>query len=882
MDILEKSYQITLELHHSDIILEPRIIYQTGDIDVYPIEITLTTRRQPFQIPSDAVATFVFRRSNGSVDRIPAEIIDHERGIVLYTIQGTEITLNGEGLATIELATSTQRLAWQWFSFTVQLGLDDVGVNPPESYAIWTAQTSQQLIDLSSRVQTLEEGGVGIEEAPDDGFQYGRQNVDGVNTWTKIIGGSVADHNSLLNRDLPDQHPISSITGLEGRFEDESEARVDAVTQLSAEITEVAEALSLLEEVTQEEVNDINTEISSIKIDMQSETGARKSADILLQDNIDAISEFPEAPNDNKQYARKNESWSEVVLPEGTLNHNELNNRDLSNQHPVSAITGLSNNLSALQTNIDNVEAQIPDITNLATKPELQIESTARLAGDTLLNEALVSEVGRLETDIQSVESAMVTANTQLQTNITAEATTRNAEVVTINGRLAIHDNQLTDIENRMAGMVSAYVFATQQDMWDALEDPDFVSSLVVGTNFYILDVDSPDFWWDGTTARELSTETVDLSNFYTKAEIQALLADKVSSNPTDNILYGRRNNTWEAIPSPTSIVQTTGQSTTSVMSQKAVSDTVAAETTARLNLGLELSQEMTQIATGLEGDIQAESTARANADTILQQNINNVATQIPDISGLATQLALTAEATTRANADTQLQTNIDAKVSFPEAPNDGKQYARKNRSWAEVVSDESISTIIGTTQNPIILNNLETGLYFLMGWPVLRSGDEVDTNDEDFYFWPSDSVNNTPNLYQVTRSRYHDGWALTTDTLTLVNMDGWVNYRSDEYEEWTEGASSYYTTSVDFVKNKYGRSEFNTQWVTENQEAVNRLNNQTVSKNEPRQQIISGPLSTDAGPDLTLAQFRNIAIVNTEPPAGSFLAAGDILLVME
>ena len=45
----------------------------------------------------------------------------------------------------------------------------------------------------------------------------------------------------------------------------------------------------------------------------------------------------------------------------GTYDHNELTNRDLANQHPISAITGLQESLDELQALIDSLVKNYED-----------------------------------------------------------------------------------------------------------------------------------------------------------------------------------------------------------------------------------------------------------------------------------------------------------------------------------------------------------------------------------------------------------------------------------------------------------------------------------------------------------------------------------------
>lgn len=73
--------------------------------------------------------------------------------------------------------------------------------------------TSVYYVQAYAVVQVFGGGGGGIPDAPMDGIQYGRQDGE----WTEIVsgGGGTNDHSLLENRELPNQHPIQAITGLQ-------------------------------------------------------------------------------------------------------------------------------------------------------------------------------------------------------------------------------------------------------------------------------------------------------------------------------------------------------------------------------------------------------------------------------------------------------------------------------------------------------------------------------------------------------------------------------------------------------------------------------------------------------------------------------------------
>jgi hypothetical protein len=72
-------------------------------------------------------------------------------------------------------------------------------------------------------------------------------------------------------------------------------------------------------------------------------------------------------------------------------------------------------------------------------------------------------------------------------------------------------------------GKVSAMSFETKADLDAWLEIPENRETLLVGTNFYIEDLESPDYWWNGATLVELSTDKIDLTEYAKKTELLTL-----------------------------------------------------------------------------------------------------------------------------------------------------------------------------------------------------------------------------------------------------------------------------------------------------------------------------------------------------------------------
>ena len=69
-------------------------------------------------------------------------------------------------------------------------------------------------------------------------------------------------------------------------------------------------------------------------------------------------------------------------------------------------------------------------------------------------------------------------------------------------------------------GRATGYVFDTLTDLEIWLQDETNVSNLVLGDNFYIRALDTPDYWWDGTTKQQLEAEKPDLTIFVEKEDV--------------------------------------------------------------------------------------------------------------------------------------------------------------------------------------------------------------------------------------------------------------------------------------------------------------------------------------------------------------------------
>lgn len=100
-------------------------------------------------------------------------------------------------------------------------------------------------------------------------------------------------------------------------------------------------------------------------------------------------------------------------------------------------------------------------------------------------------------------------------------------EVDALSGNIRDVKGIAEDAKAIAEGKAKGYVFDTKSQMEEWLSDPDHRELLHMGDNLYIIDTNVPDYWWDGTQARELETQKVDLTQYLTKEQIAALYATK-------------------------------------------------------------------------------------------------------------------------------------------------------------------------------------------------------------------------------------------------------------------------------------------------------------------------------------------------------------------
>lgn len=118
---------------------------------------------------------------------------------------------------------------------------------------------------------------------------------------------------------------------------------------------------------------------------------------------------------------------------------------------------------------------------------------------------------------------------------LTGEVNSDDSPMTVVNKKYV--DNLSNDIDTAISiakGRATGYVFDTKDDMDAWLENPENVSMLVLGDNLYIRAVDTPDYWWDGSSAQMLETQKVDLTGYVKQSYVDSYFISKPTT-PTED-----------------------------------------------------------------------------------------------------------------------------------------------------------------------------------------------------------------------------------------------------------------------------------------------------------------------------------------------------------
>lgn len=151
-----------------------------------------------------------------------------------------------------------------------------------------------------------------------------------------------------------------------------------------------------------------------------------------------------------------------------------------------------------------------------------------KVATDTNAINAKASEDNAKDSETEAERQAGIALN-----NILNGVTTHNEDEQSHPHILG----ELVAIEAIARGKATAKVFDTVTDMNDWLAIPENVEQLSIGDNLYIVDIDVPDYWWDGTQPQILEAEAVNLTDYYNKIEVDARLPIPIEQADHDILL---------------------------------------------------------------------------------------------------------------------------------------------------------------------------------------------------------------------------------------------------------------------------------------------------------------------------------------------------------
>lgn len=134
----------------------------------------------------------------------------------------------------------------------------------------------------------------------------------------------------------------------------------------------------------------------------------------------------------------------------------------------------------------------------------------------------------------------------QALTNSTSAIDTANESITKSNTAITESNNANTNANTAIGiaqGKTTSYVFNTKQELDTWLTIPDNVNKLRIGDNLFIVALDTPDYWWDGTSYKILETQKVDLTNYATlqmleNAVIPILPNNSNMDNLNENSIY--------------------------------------------------------------------------------------------------------------------------------------------------------------------------------------------------------------------------------------------------------------------------------------------------------------------------------------------------------
>lgn len=156
-----------------------------------------------------------------------------------------------------------------------------------------------------------------------------------------------------------------------------------------------------------------------------------------------------------------------------------------------------------------------------------QVANNAQTVSENM--QTVLTKAGEaLSSAIEAERQAGIAAN-----NILNGISTHNTDITSHPSILS----DLTTIEALARGKNAAKVFETVEDMNAWLAVPENVVTLSVGDSLYIRDINVPNYWWDGEQPQILEAQAINLSDYYTKQEVDARLPIAIEQTDYDALV---------------------------------------------------------------------------------------------------------------------------------------------------------------------------------------------------------------------------------------------------------------------------------------------------------------------------------------------------------
>ena len=241
---------------------------------------------------------------------------------------------------------------------------------------------------------------------------------------------------------------------------------------------------------------------------------------------------------------KKDIATNVLITTGGTKDHNKLENRDIKNQHPISAITDLSETLETKQNKGDYaLKSEIPTNNNQLANGAEYI--TADYHDDT--KQDVINDLNAIRqgaelgaTALQSVPNEYVTETELNAKGYLTSYTETDPVYIADKPNIALK----SEIPTKVSSFINDANYQTESDVTSMIASiPQFTVSIVqslpsVGEKMvlYLVPKTSASgdniydeyIWLESTSSFELiGSTTVDLSDYYTKTETDELLENK-------------------------------------------------------------------------------------------------------------------------------------------------------------------------------------------------------------------------------------------------------------------------------------------------------------------------------------------------------------------